>query len=453
MKTSQTGSTPPQAARKTTRPGDDHSLGARLMLLATVVVLGLLTLAVMQLSSPLVGKRAALLWALIGAIGVGGWRLARAGRRRWARGLVVWSLCALTVASVGWGHMALSRRRVLVAPDARLARWSRHLVVGYKDVEELAKLLQTTELAGIYITARNVRGRSVAAVRAELDRLQAIQRRRGGAPLWVMADQEGGEVARLSPPLPAQPALGRLIAAAERRRRGSWPAVVRVHARRQARQLRSMGVTMNLSPVVDLRVAIERRLDLHTRLEERAIASAPRRVAAVAELYARTLWRHGVLATAKHFPGLGYVAEDTHHLTGRLQRSEAELRKTDWLPFARLARADFPSAVMVAHVVVPAIDPHNLTSSSPAMITRLRQGLGHRGLIITDDMCMGPVYYSKGGIAARARDALAAGVDLILISHDPRQVYPTLSALAALPEARVPRDALAASRRRLREVR
>jgi beta-N-acetylhexosaminidase len=339
------------------------------------------------------------------------------------------------------------RTRVLTAPPARLERWTRHMVVGYTSFEELRTLLEHVELGGIYVTARNVRGRQLREVRLELQRLQAIQRARGRPPLLVAADQEGGAVSRLTPPLAALPGLGEVA------RTPDWRGAVRQHARRQARALRRLGVTMNLAPVVDLVVpGIDRRFDTHTRLEDRAIGSEPSRVAEVAQLYAETLWQGGVLATAKHFPGLGYVPEDTHHLPGRLTRSKRELQIADWVPFERLAHGPTPSAVMVAHVRAERIDVKHLASTSALLVRQvLRRELGHRGLVITDDMCMSPIYYSEGGIAARTVEALAAGVDLVLISFDPDQIYPALADLLKRGDAASP-TRLAQSLRRIKRI-
>ncbi|MCK5798523.1 MAG: glycoside hydrolase family 3 protein [Deltaproteobacteria bacterium] len=420
------------------------------------IALALLGVAATQLRSPILFRvRVPGLVAVV-VLGVGlgfrGWIRLRARRRHRSRGAV-----ALDVLAVVYGALLIlvllhgevrffqQRRRVLAAGGrAEIARWSRHMVVGYTSVASLRQLIARVELAGIFVTARNIHGRSAAQLRAEISSLQALNRRLGRPKLLIMTDQEGGAVTRLSPPLSPLPALGELVSGAGWRRR------VRDQATRSADELRAIGVTMNLAPVVDLKIPLRRHLDLHTRLDERAISADPQRVAEAAEIYAEALWRRGVLATAKHFPGLGYVPQDTHQFAGRLSRSEADLLAADWLPYRRLAKASIPVAVMVGHVVATQIDPEHLASSSPVILDLLRREVGHQGLVITDDLCMTPIYRSPGGIAARARDALAAGVDLLLITYDPAQIYPTLDTLSRLSFTRVPKVALRLSAARLR---
>jgi beta-N-acetylhexosaminidase len=418
------------------------------VVVALLLALGLLA---SQIRGPLLSPyREVLVYAfpLLGMVlmvlGVGLWR---GGRKTGALLALYGLVLGALPPGLEWRQREQRASVLLEAPQYKLERWSRHVVLGYTSFEELREILERMELAGIYITARNVRDRSVAEVALEVRRLQAIQRTRGRPPLLVTADQEGGPVSRLSPPLDPMPGLGKVALSPD------WRGAVTAYARSKARAMRQLQVTMNFAPVVDLRLGTERPLDVHTNLEERAIAAKPSRVAEVAELYAATLWEEGVLATVKHFPGLGRVVEDTHFFPGRLTESPQDLLIADWVPFERLARAPHPVAFMVAHAVVEQVDPKNVASVSEQLVGGvLRRKFGHRGIVITDDLCMAPIHHSKGGIAARAVEALAAGVDLLLISFDPGQLYPTLNDLLALPEQEIPKKAMAASRARLKAL-
>jgi len=290
-------------------------------------------------------------------------------------------------------------------------------------IRTLAELLEKVELAGIFVTRRNVVGRSVGEVRAEIGRLQQIQTGRGRPPLLVAADQEGGIIARLSPPLDPVPSLAVVADTV------GWRAAVTDYAQQKARNLRALGITLNFAPVVDLKdESVTVTIDLHSLISKRAIAAAPERVAEVADLYVETLARHGVLATAKHFPGIGRVSADTHHFVGHLDRPRAELIASEWVPFKQLRQRQV--AVMVSHVIVDQTDPVNPASSSRAMVHDVLRGeLGHTGLVITDDLCMSPVVYAEGGVAGVAARSLRAGTDLLLIAWDPELVYPMLAGL------------------------
>src|SRR5262249_13634138 len=142
------------------------------------------------------------------------------------------------------------RYEVLRADPVLLERLGRHIVVGYRDRDELNALIERRAVAGVVLTARNVRGRGTAAIPQEDASRQSARRRQDLPELLVMTDQEGGVVSRLSPPLARMPALSEIVArhpaGAERQ------AAVRDYAAAQARDLADLGINVNLAPVVDL---------------------------------------------------------------------------------------------------------------------------------------------------------------------------------------------------------
>lgn len=363
------------------------------------------------------------------------------------------ALLALAAAVFALGQEASfhhTRRTVLAAEPARLQRVGRHVMVGYRHAAEVEPLVTRGAVAGLYVTTHNLRGRSAADLAAELDRFARLRRARGLPPLLVAADQEGGEVSRLSPPLTALPPLSRLVARASDR--ADLERRVRRYAAIHGRELKRLGININFGPVVDLSLDTDTgALDLHSKIRKRAIAADPRIVSRVARVYSATLARHGVLPTLKHFPGLGRVSADTHYFTAALDRSVDQLRASDWRPFRAVSRATPEALIMLAHVKLPALDPDHLASCSRAVATDLlRTRWGHRGLLITDDFTMLPVWHAPGGLAAAVVRALNAGVDLILISADTQQVYPALAALLAADRAgALDATALAESRARL----
>lgn len=376
----------------------------------------------------------------------------RAGSRRERSTAALFLLCGVAMGSmvVGLhGRFFEQKRRVLRAPVAVRAELARHIVAGFRSWEEARELVGQALVGGIYVGLHNVRGLSAATLRLRLDELRALRAERGLSPLLVAVDQEGGPVSRLSPPLPLQPALSAVIAdadsPAERERR------VRAFAGEQAAALRQLGVNINFSPVVDLRLHPERSIfDRYSFIGARAIASEPALCAEVARSYAQALIEKGIVPTAKHFPGLGRVRADTHFFTATLDTEVAELAAADWLPF-RATVAVEPTLLMLGHVRVAALDGENLASGSARLLAEVVRGeWGHNGVLITDDLCMGPVFYGAGGLPAFAHRALAAGVDLLLISYDGTQVYPALAALlAARNRGELRDDMLQASAARL----
>jgi beta-N-acetylhexosaminidase len=318
-----------------------------------------------------------------------------------------------------------ARTAVNESQPAQLARLGRHVIVGFDEIKEVEELARRGAIGGVFVTHKNVRGKTVAEARAMIDR---IRRAALHQPFFVAADQEGGGVSRLSPPLPYRPPLGSFVDASEEE--------IHLHAYRQATELASLGVDVNLSPVVDLK---EDRgfdpLDFHSKISDRAISWDPAQVTRVASIYVRGLERAGVIATLKHFPGLGRAGGDTHHFNVAIDAPLEELEELDFRPFHDLA-ATTHAFLMLGHVVVPALDREHVVTQSNAVISGLiRERWGHQGVLITDDVCMGPFYSAPGGLGRSSVRALNAGVDLLLVGYDERQYYRVMAALLEADDA------------------
>lgn len=324
----------------------------------------------------------------------------------------------------------LTRDEILASDPNRLERLGSRLVVGFESFSEVKPLVEKKAIAGIFVTDHNVGGRKAADVAKDIQDLQDIRRAQGLPRLIVAADQEGGYVSRLSPPLKWQPTLGMIVA--KLKTDDEREKAVREYAETQAHELDRLGITMNFGPVVDLRLGTADRDDGETRIFWRAIDSDPYIVAKVAGWYCDTLTKFNIICTLKHFPGLGRVARDTHVASGDITASQNQLELSDWLPFRRVMTQP-GIATMIGHVRVDAIDPTTPASFSDAVInTVVRPRFENDGLLITDDFSMGAVTGSKDGLGGAAVKALNAGIDLILLcSVD--QHYDTL--MSALIEA------------------
>ena len=341
-------------------------------------------------------------------------------RRAGAAGKVLvlqWCLAPLAMLSA-LTIFQVRKHAVLHAEGRRAQELGRHFIVGYSSFDEIASLAAKGLIAGIYVTRHNIEGRSADALRSEISQLQAVRSAKGLPPLIVAADQEGGIVSHMSPPLTALPALATLAALPPAERL----AKAEEFGRTQGRELAALGITLNFSPVVDLlRTGAPNPLDFNSLISRRAISGDPEVVASIAARYARGLEANGVEATVKHFPGLGRVRADTHHFRADLTTPVAELDATDWMPFRQvLARSS--AYLMVGHVAVTAIDSSRAASHSKRIINDLiRNKWGYQGIIITDDLVMGPIY--EHGVCAAVVEALNAGVDLLLVAYDGLQFY------------------------------
>ncbi|WP_407160321.1 glycoside hydrolase family 3 N-terminal domain-containing protein [Bradyrhizobium sp. STM 3557] len=330
-----------------------------------------------------------------------------------ARRLLLAAWCVPFVAFVAAQSVFAFRKYQALHIEATTARLlGPHFVVGYDNPEEAAML------AGVYVTRHNAAGRTAVELKSEIARLQAARTAAHLPPLIVAADQEGGIVAHLSPPLPDEPALSSLATVAPDQREAQAEA----YGRRQGADLASIGVTLNLAPVLDLRPDWQRnRLDFNTLISQRAIASDPAIVSDIAGAYARGLEAAGVNAAVKHFPGLGRVRADTHHFAAKLDTPLATLEAADWRPF-REVLATSRAALMVGHVAVTTLDPDRPASHAKAVLDGLiRKRWNYRGVIITDDLVMGAIY--GGDVCQTVVEALNGGADLLLVAYDGAQFY------------------------------
>ena len=327
----------------------------------------------------------------------------------------------------------LSRPEILASDPGRLERVGRHIIIGYHSFADVKALVEKRAIGGIFITDHNVRRRSVAEVKAGIDGLQAIRREQGLPPLVVAADQEGGTVSRLSPPLRRQPTLASVLAKLEHDT--DRKTAVEEYARRQAGELTRIGVTLNFAPVVDLKLELPGRNDGETRLRWRAISADPYTVAKVAGWYCDALADLNLMCTLKHFPGLGRVTRDTHVSMAEVTASEGTLELNDWVPFRRVMSK--PNAVtMLGHVRVGVIDRETPASySAPVIKTLMRETWNHDGLIVTDDFSMGAITKSRSGAGGAAVKSLNAGTDFVLVSYSEKDLDRIMSTLIAADAA------------------
>jgi beta-N-acetylhexosaminidase len=359
--------------------------------------------------------------------------------------ILLWCLPALSLL-YSQGGFWLSRRNVLMTEANTAHVLGQHFIVGYSSFDEIATLAEKGLIAGIYTTRHNVAGRTVEAIRSEISELQARRHAASLPPLIIAADQEGGIVSHLAPPLSAQPALATLADLPPDRRKQDAEAI----GRAQGAELAALGVNLNFSPVLDLKPRASLELDFNTFIDKRAISDDPDKVTQIALAYMRGLEAFGVQATVKHFPGLGRVSADTHHFAVRLDTPMAELEATDWRPFRDVLGMSSVQ-MMVGHVTLTAVDPNRPASHSKAIIDGIiRKKWNYQGVVITDDLVMGAVYTH---LCAAVVEALNAGVDLLLVAYDGSQFYPAFACASdAVNRHELDRAALRDSEARLKQA-
>ncbi|GAA1136314.1 hypothetical protein GCM10009630_39130 [Kribbella jejuensis] len=259
--------------------------------------------------------------------------------------------------------------------------------------------------------------------------LQAAALADTGIPLQIGTDQEYGSVVRVGPPATQFP--GGMALGATRS-----PAFARSAGAIAGRELRALGITTDFAPDADVNVN-----PLNPVIGVRSISSDPALVAQLVAAQVKGYQRDGrIVSTAKHFPGHGDTATDSHTGIPVIGHSREEWTRIDLPPFQAAIRAGIHS-IMTAHIVVPALDPSGdpATLSRPILTGILRRQLRFDGVVITDSLGMQGVR-DKYGDAEIPLRAIEAGVDQLLMPVDPGLAYNSvLNAVRAgrISEARI----------------
>jgi beta-N-acetylhexosaminidase len=240
-------------------------------------------------------------------------------------------------------------------------------------------------------------------------------------PPIIAIDQEGGRVARLKSPFVTVPPLRALADANDDK-------LVDLAAAAQAAELRTLGFSSGFSPVLDVNTNPKNPV-----IGDRAFGSTPEVVSRLGLRYIAALQRGGAFACAKHYPGHGDTAVDSHFDLPTVDRDADEIERIDMAPFAAAARAGV-AAMMSAHVVYPAIDTENPATLSRVFCTdMLRNKLGFTGVLFSDDLEMRALS-TRRSIEQSATQAIDAGCDALLICSDENLQARAHEALVRLAE-------------------
>ncbi|MGC9158832.1 MAG: beta-N-acetylhexosaminidase [Terracidiphilus sp.] len=253
-------------------------------------------------------------------------------------------------------------------------------------------------------------------------------------------DAEGGTVDRLREALAAMPAAQSVARAA---RTAGRPALAREHGELVARAIKAFGFNTTLAPVLDLGLP-ESAAVLGTRTAGETAAE----VTAYAREFLAGLAAQDVIGCGKHFPGLGAGALDSHHETPHIARRWDELWRQDLAPY-RALRDQLPM-VMMNHAAYPRTRGRDRPASTSRywITTVLRQRIGYRGLVFSDDLEMGGILrFMPVGEAAAA--ALGAGANLLEICHSPELILRAYEGLLSEAERSAAFARLLSARARL----
>jgi beta-N-acetylhexosaminidase len=294
---------------------------------------------------------------------------------------------------------------------------------GYELPQEMADLLRRMQIAGVTLF-RSLNVQNPSQVRELTTALQtaaaANEARSPGSkvqsqhsdlgpstldfgPLLICADQEGGQLLAMAgtTPFPGNMALGATRS----------PDLARRTGLAIGRELAAMGINVNYAPVCDVNVNSQNPV-----IGTRSFGEDPGEVGRLGAVMIEGLQAAGVAATAKHFPGHGDTATDSHYGTPVLSFGEERLRRVELPPFTAAIEADV-KLMMTAHIALSGLTgglevPATL---SPAIMRKLlRDDLGFQGIVVSDAMDMGAIQQGLG-LVVDCIAATAAGVDLLLL--------------------------------------
>ena len=353
----------------------------------------------------------------------------------------------LLAAALGAAPDTASRHAVPARPSAAVRRWMKGMTlreevaqlvfvsfpgaaphVRSREYLRFVRLVRDLKVGGLILTntanGRTIQHAEPYALAAFINRAQRAAR----VPLLVGADFERGASMRVAgtTAFPHAMAFG---AAGD-------PALSRLEGEITAREARALGVDWVYYPVADVNVNPDNPV-----LNIRSFGEEPQAVGAQAAAFiegAHADPRHYVLTTAKHFPGHGDTAVDSHLNLPTVPATRERLESVELVPF-RAAIAAGTDAVMTAHIAVPALAPADLPATlSPAILTGLlREELGFQGLVITDALDMGGIAknFPVGDAAVRS---IEAGADTLLMPPDPEAAIRAV--VAAVESGRIPRQ-------------
>lgn len=279
--------------------------------------------------------------------------------------------------------------------------------------DEERDFLEKENIGGVILFSENYDN---PAQLAEL--VNSIQQTRQEYPLFIAVDNEGGRVFRFKENFTQFPPMYEIGLA-------DSPKLCFHIAKIMADELAACGVNVNLSPVCDIWTNPNNKV-----IGDRAFGKDEETVSKFVSSIIRGLQTNGILSCAKHFPGHGSTTKDSHFDLPIVKRTREELEAEEFKPFIKAikSRVEF---VMVAHLIVDAIDSERPTSLSKKAYQIIRDELKHSKLIITDDMEMKAIT-DNFGVGEAAVMAIEAGADIV----EYRSMEMARKALEALKEAR-----------------
>lgn len=313
----------------------------------------------------------------------------------------------------GWSFLGNRENEKLLAGLSLEQKVGQLFMVGnFAKNTDFEKLFSENRYGNVFLGFEDINKLNAAQIAEFTARLQALSAKyNNGIPLLVSTDQEGGKVNRVKNGVvvfPNEEYVGARLGAEQAEKLAEYTA----------QQLRAIGINVNFAPVVDVNT---NKLS-HIAKNGRAFSDVPLTVAEYGAAYMKGFKKGGVIGCAKHFPGYGDVSPDPHRDLPVTKKTLGQLGTCELVPYMALIRSRNVDMIMTAHIMTPAVTgDENLpaTVSKKIMQELLRNRMGFKGVIVTDDFNMGAMSVRQG-TGELAVKCVNAGVDILLFVGDVR---------------------------------
>ena len=271
-------------------------------------------------------------------------------------------------------------------------------IQGTKVDDDSLYMLHQFHMGGVILFDRNMD--SLEQVKQLTSDLQAQSNEK--VPLFIGIDEEGGDVVRMAEKLTPPPSQKEIGATGDIEQAKTW-------AIKTAKSLKDMGINVNFAPVADVGSNDKRSYSTDTNTVIDFVRAAT-----------KGYQQENIIYSLKHFPGIGKGRVDSHVDSSNIDASKDTLMTEDILPFKTIIDENEPNDyfILVSHLKYPALDEEYPASlSSKIMTDLLRNKLGYKGIIITDDMEMGAVA-NHNDFRSIGVKAVKAGADIVLVCHE-----------------------------------
>lgn len=273
---------------------------------------------------------------------------------------------------------------------------------GYTLMDTTSKMIKDYHVGGFIILGENVKNSE--QLLSLVNSLKTTNSKSSKLPLFLSIDQEGGRVDRMPSEikrLPLNSTIGKVTSSSFSYEIGSI----------LAEELNLFGLNMDFAPVLDINSNPQNPV-----IGDRSYGSKPDVVVKHGIQTMLGIKSGSIIPVVKHFPGHGDTSTDSHVGLPAVNNDIERLKSFELIPFNEAIKGG-ADAVMVAHILLPKIDPKNPSSMSKIIVDDiLRKGMNYDGVVITDDMTMGAIMKNYD-IKEAAVKSVNAGCDIILVCH------------------------------------